>query len=67
MIFHIDQVFVFAGYNGGAVNIVEEYHQHNNSWTVAPKTLLYPRWHPGGITVPAHLFKNLPGGCLGVI
>ena len=61
------RVFVFAGYNGAAHNIVEEYHQYNNSWTVAPFSLLYSRYHPGAVAVPAHWFKNITGGCLGVI
>jgi hypothetical protein len=63
-----NQVLVIAGFNGGgASTIVEEYHQHNNSWTQAPYNLLFRRWHHGGIAVPAHWFKNMPGGCVGVI
>ena len=61
------RVFVFAGFNGAANNFVEEYHQHNNSWTVAPFQMIYPRFNLRAVAVPAHWFKNISGGCLGVI
>ena len=61
------RVFVFAGFNGAPNNLVEEYHQHNNSWTVVPSGLLNGRFHTGAVAVPAHWFKNIPGGCQGVI
>jgi len=61
------RVFVVAGYNGAPHNIVEEYHQHNNSWTVVPTRLLNSRYHPSATIVPAHWFKNIPGGCQGII
>lgn len=59
------RVFVLSGYNGAATPVVEEYHKHNNSWTVA-KSVLVARWHPSAVPVPAHWFKAFPGGCQGV-
>lgn len=61
------RVFVVAGYNGAPHNIVEEYHQHNNSWTVVPTRLLNSRYHPSATIVPAHWFKHISGGCQGII
>ena len=61
------RVFVMTGYWGGANTVVEEYHQHNNSWTVVPFKILFGRWHSSTVAVPAVWFKNLPGSCYGVI
>jgi len=60
------RVFVTAGWNGGANPYVEEYHQQNNTWTVA-KNMIFARWHVVSTAVPAHWFKNVTGGCLGII
>jgi hypothetical protein len=60
------RVFVFAGYNGAPNNIVEEHHQHNNSWTVLPTLMKFSRYHLSGLAVPADWFRHMPGGCLGV-
>lgn len=61
------RVFVLSGFNGAPNTFVEEYHQHNNSWTVVPFQMIYGRYHLAAVAVPAHWFKNLAGGCQGVI
>jgi hypothetical protein len=44
----------------------EEYHYDNRSWTVLGSTLQFFRLSYAVVSVPAMLFKNMPGGCVGV-
>ena len=37
------RVFVLAGMSSSSSNTVEEYHYHNNSWTIASKSMIQPR------------------------
>ena len=60
------RLFVTSGWYGSAYPYVEEYHQYNNTWTVQ-KNIIYARWHVMSTAVPAHWFKNITGGCQGVI
>ena len=53
--------------SGGQVNVVEEYHWSNNTIEIKSSALLNVRGQPpGAIAVPAKLFANMKGGCLGV-
>ena len=57
---------VFSVY-GGQVNVVEEFHWSNNTIEIKSSALLNGRVQPpGAIAVPAKLFANMRGGCLGV-
>jgi hypothetical protein len=48
-------------------NIVEEFHYNNNTWTTLDAGLIVHRTgHQGVLSLPAHLFQHLPGGCVGV-
>jgi hypothetical protein len=45
---------------------VEEYHYDNRSWTLVPTSLTEPNTYFGAVAVPALLFRDIPGGCIGV-
>ena len=62
------RVFVLAGWGGnlGHTNTVEEYHYDSGTWTLVPNLMVQPRRYFGAITVPALLFRDIPGGCVGV-
>ena len=59
-------VLTALGLNLKVVPTSEEYHYDNRSWTILSSTLKLARMSYGAISVPAVLFKNLPGGCQGV-
>ena len=45
---------------------IEEYHNDNRSWTVLNATLKTARKSSSAVPVPAMLFNNVTGGCVGV-
>ncbi len=63
------RVFALAGWGAPSemTNTVEEYHYDNKSWTMVPESMIQQRRYFGAISVPAVLFKNIPGGCSGVM
>ena len=62
------RLIVMVGVEAGNAPIYssEEYHYENRSWTVLSTTLQSFRLSYAAISVPAILFRNMPGGCLGV-
>ena len=62
------RIMVFPGQNafGLLEPSIEEYHYANRSWTVLSKNLKLPRMSYAATSVPAVLFKNMPGGCQGI-
>jgi len=47
-------------------NTVEEYHYDNRTWTLVPTSMIQPRRYFGALAVPALMFRDIPGGCIGV-
>ena len=62
------RIIVLTGQNSSTLvePSVEEYHYDNRSWEVLSTTLKLARTSHAAISVPAVLFKNLPGGCQGI-
>jgi len=63
------RVFALAGWGlpYSMTNTVEEYHYNNRSWTLVKNSMIQQRRYFGAMSVPALLFKNIPGGCSGVL
>jgi hypothetical protein len=62
------RTFVLAGWGGslGHTNTVEEYNYDLGTWTLAPNSMVQPRRYFGAITVPALMFRDMLGGCVGI-
>ena len=61
------RLFLFGGLNGGSnVVMVEEYLADQNIWTNKGAQLIESRHGTAGVSVPAHWFNNLSGGCNGI-
>ena len=59
------RIFAIGGSN--TVNVTEEFHYDNNTWSpIETKLLTLHGGHHGVIALPAKMFEHLPGGCVGV-
>jgi hypothetical protein len=56
-----------SGYNGYNVDVVEAFDESVGLWVPSTYPLFQPKRHLDAVAVPASLFKNLPGGCIGVL
>ncbi len=64
------RVFAMGGWGIPATlttKTVEEYHYNNRSWTLLSNSMIQARRYVGALTVPALLFRDIAGGCVGTI
>ena len=60
-------MFVIGGHSGGVnTRLVEEYLANFDTWTTSATPLIQSRHLAKAVSVPAHWFNYLPGGCNGI-
>lgn len=63
------RIIVVAGWAGSAAitNTTEEYNYETGTWTLLTNNMIQSRRYLAAASVPAILFNNFPGGCVGVM